>query len=368
MITLFETEYLGFLLLSLVLSWILPSKLQPAGMILCGIGFISFAAPVSLVILSVSSLLIFFLLKKNQFSNSLYIALIAALIAVFSFFKFRVTISSGELLIPLGLSYYSFRQIHYIFEKRKGTIQSDSLYTFLCYMFFVPTLLVGPINRYPEFVRDIRRRRLDGKQFALGLERILTGYFKIVVLAGVFCSRLEDWSLTVDLPFISTYLHYLFKWFDLYLTFSGYADVAIGFGALSGFAIMENFNFPFLAPNIREFWNRWHISLTSWIKDYVYYPFASATRLHALAVLITLVVMGLWHEFSLRYVLWGIYHGLGIIAWHIYSKKIAVHFAIKNRMINQLGKAGGILLTVTFVSYSYPVTKYVETLILRLAG
>ena len=120
--------------------------------------------------------------------------------------------------------------------------------------------------------------------------------------------------------FLQAYLNSVVSWANLYLQFSGYSDIAIGVAALAGFEIMENFKFPFLAKNINDFWSRWHISLTSWCREYVFQPSVSFTRKPLLSVALTMVILGLWHEISLRYILWGLYHAIGIALWHQYQK------------------------------------------------
>jgi alginate O-acetyltransferase complex protein AlgI len=223
-----------------------------------------------------------------------------------------------DTLIPLGLSYYALRCIHYVLERYKGRIEDRPLHDLVSYLFFLPTIFIGPIHRYPEFDRDRRRHRWDAALFSAGLERILYGYVKIVVVGNFLISQVfADWSarLAEDGTAFALYLEMLRIGFNLYVQFSGYSDVAIGFALLLGFRVMENFNWPFFQKNISDFWRSWHISLTSWCREYVYASVIAHTRSPALGVLATLVVVGLWHEVSLRYFAWGCYHGLGIIIW-----------------------------------------------------
>jgi alginate O-acetyltransferase complex protein AlgI len=223
-----------------------------------------------------------------------------------------------DTLIPLGLSYYTLRCIHYALERYKGRIEERPLHDLVTYLFFLPTIFIGPIHRYPEFDRDRRRHRWDAALFSAGLERILYGYVKIVFLGNFLVSQvLAEWSarLTEEGTAFALYLEMVRIGFNLYIQFSGHSDIAIGFARLLGFRVMENFNWPLFQKNISDFWRCWHISLTSWCREYVYASVFAHTRSPALGALATLVAVGLWHEVSLRYLAWGCYHGLGIIIW-----------------------------------------------------
>jgi D-alanyl-lipoteichoic acid acyltransferase DltB (MBOAT superfamily) len=312
-----------------LLHWLLPAKLRGWWIVAASAGFLAVLSPISLMILTALTALYYgTAVRKDSISGRMLIGLILITGAILSSFKiydsFFVTSqidftpSDFKFIIPLGLSYYAFRCIHYAIEKYKGTIPAHGLEEFAQFMFFLPTFLAGPIHRYHDFEKDIRRKRWDAFLFAQGLERIIYGYVKITFIANLLVTNLfGTWivefagtheSLHAYLIMIKTFL-------SLYFQFSGYSDVAIGFGMLLGFKVMENFNFPFLARNISDFWRRWHISLTSWCRDYVYMGVMSTARNAALAATAAMLVMGLWHEFSLRFILWGIFHGIGITIW-----------------------------------------------------
>ena len=260
-------------------------------------------------------------------------------------------------LIPLGLSYYSFRHIHYAFEVYKQTLLKHSFSDYLEYMFFLPTILVGPINRFDDFVRDKLMLRWNLTYFSLGLERILYGLVKVVVIGNDIISiRLENlinYSYSLDRLWLATYLD-VFKFSaNAYFQFSGYSDIAVGLSLLFGFRIIENFNYPFLAVNISDFWRRWHISLSRWCRNYIFYPFMAKTRSILIAVISSMVVLGLWHEISYRYLLWGIVHGIAIYVWGLYQKGKLSRFMKRlhyNRVI-------GNLITIHFVMVSFILVK-----------
>jgi alginate O-acetyltransferase complex protein AlgI len=242
--------------------------------------------------------------------------------------------------------------MHFVLERFKGRIEEKGPLALAAYLFFLPTIVVGPIHRFPPFERDARRLRWSAAMVSEGLERILYGYAKIAVLGNFLVSQVyAGWAAEQAPPGspLALYLLMLQIGFNLYFQFAGYSDVAIGFARLLGFRVMENFDRPFLQKNISDFWRSWHISLTSWAREYVYGAVASLTRSPALAVLATLVAIGLWHEVSLRYLLWGCYHGAGIVLWQrlqpLWRRFPPLHHPALRRVLN----AGSILLTLHFV-------------------
>ena len=314
--------------------WLVPERLRGWWIAGGSAAFLGFMNPLSLAILSAMTAATYAIAGRRERISGPALGLIIALAgATLCAFKINHAVNGAavidldpmteEFLIPLGLSYYALRTIHYGVEKYKGTIAAHPFVDFAQYMFFLPTFMAGPIHRFPAFAADLRRKRWDGVLFTEGLERILLGYFKIAFIANLlvnFFLGLAVMNLAESAPALSSYINMIKVGLNLYFQFAGYSDVAIGFGMLLGFRVMENFNFPFLARNISDFWTRWHISLTSWCRDYVYMGVISATRQAWLAAISAMLVMGLWHEFSLRYLVWGVYHGVGIMIWQQFQK------------------------------------------------
>jgi len=364
MISYTSPEMCSALVIFVMGAWLPPKRFQPVAMALITVGFMGIYAPLSLFLLSVTSVMVYVLVGRKQPDSMAVIAATLTIAVVLALFKLRTTLSDGALLIPLGLSYYAFRQVHYIFEAYKNKLGKHSFADFIYYLFFLPTLIVGPIHRYQPFARDLRRRRWDATKFSCGLERILYGYLKVTVLTNYVVIKLATYAEKYDGGvFIRTYLKSVVSWTDLYLQFSGYSDIAIGIAALAGFEIMENFKFPFLAKNINDFWSRWHISLTSWCREYVFHPTLSCTRKPLLSVALTMFILGLWHEISLRYILWGGYHVIGIALWHQFQR-------IKPKLVQMVppffelpGRVMSTMITLNFVVLSYPVTIKVQNLI-----
>lgn len=304
---------------TLLLAWLPPRRLRLPLMVLSTVGFLAFKEPLSLAVMAAQTALTLWALPRVGRQGWLTLAMVSLELAALVAFKIRVDlIPGGNPAMPLGLSFTTFRQVHLLVDAYSGRLPVHGRAETLAYLFFLPPLAVGPIHRFQTFLRDLRRRRFEAAQLGQGLERILHGYAKLIILRNlVIFPFLFPWVSTFgDGSFTGDVMTSLGQWIDLYITFSGCSDVAIGFALSMGFRIQENFERPFLARSLPDFWQRWHMSLTSWCRDYVFAPLTASTRKPYLGVAAALVVLGLWHELSVRYVLWGFYHALGILLWH----------------------------------------------------
>lgn len=260
-------------------------------------------APVALAIL-LSSCLLQWLCWKAP--SNVWFRWLSVMIPLLMLIVFKVCHAAVHWLIPLGLSYYAFRQVHVAFEIYKSTLHRPAFIEYLEYHLFLPVLLVGPIHRMPEFQRSVRRRKWDALQLSEGLERILYGFAKVSFLGNFVCSLwLKQLAENCSHSWLRLYIEVVSFTGNAYFQFAGFSDIAIGAGMVWGIKVMENFNAPFMATNMQEFWQRWHISLSSWCRDYVFQPVAALTRNRWLALTGAMVVLALWHEISLRYIVWG---------------------------------------------------------------
>lgn len=262
---------------------------------------------------------------------------IGALLVLMGYFKMKggagtldlVTASRGvdALAFPLGLSFLTFELMHFAIERQRGTIPRARLAEVAAFALFFPCRMAGPIKRYQPFAESVRRARWSSEQLYRGAVRILWGFMKKVVFADVLAlivpelqyasSPLQVWKGLVAYAFY------------IYLDFSAYSDIAIGLSWLLGVQVPENFRAPYLSRNIREFWSRWHMSLSSWLGDYVFLPLSrrlTRAPLRAtprLAVVLgylgTFVICGLWHGPTLNFALWGLYHGILLSAYALYA-------------------------------------------------
>ena len=235
--------------------------------------------------------------------------------------------SFSKIALPLGISYFAFKLIHYAVENGRRTLPEHGFGDYLAFVFLVPIFTAGPIQRFDLFMQQ-RHHSWSGEHAWVGLTRISHGLIKkFVIGAGLLflidkvdvdgvssmLAQLEDLSPFQVIAFLI--LSYLF----VYMDFSGYTDIAIGTSRLFGIRIMENFNFPVLAPNIGNLWKRWHMSLANWCQSYIYMPALGWSRSPYAAVFSSFLVMGLWHAATLNWIAWGLYNALGVAVFQKWS-------------------------------------------------
>jgi alginate O-acetyltransferase complex protein AlgI len=272
------------------------------------------------------------------------------------------TISILPELPPLGISFFTFEFVHYLFEVRRGGEPIRSPLKFLLFAIFFPSLVAGPIKRYPQFLASLNEgsQRFQIGGLSNGLFRMAVGYFKKVVIADNL-----TFYVTTNYPDFASFgigERWLFLTavsFRILMDFSGYSDIAIGAAQLLGVRLPENFNWPYLAVSIRDFWQRWHISLSSWVRDYIYIPLGG-NRLGPLRRvangLIAFALIGLWHGAAWNFVVWGLYHGAGLAVSSTYAS-IPVAGPLLSRGLNKEPLVGW-ALTQLFVWLGWLVFFY----------
>jgi alginate O-acetyltransferase complex protein AlgI len=254
----------------------------------------------------------------------------------------RVQLPLLDIALPLGISFYTFQSISYLVDvyKNPALVQKNLLDLGL-YISFFPQLIAGPIVRYHDINDQISRRAHSAAAFARGIERFIAGLSKKVLIANTmasFADSLFAWPHDT-LPFYYIALGIICYTFQIYYDFSGYSDMAIGLGKMFGFTLLENFNYPYISKSISEFWRRWHISLSSWFRDYLYIPLGGNRKGNArrnINLCIVFFVTGLWHGAAVHFVFWGLGHGLLLFIEKLGGTHIAR--CIKNtRIRNALG-------------------------------
>ena len=222
-----------------------------------------------------------------------------------------------NIIMPLGVSFFTFRLISYVIDVYNGEVEpTRDVVEFATYIAFFPCILSGPIDK-PKFISQLHQKReFNYNQAVDGMRQILWGLFKKLVVADNCAVYVDQvFSSHTDQSGSTLLLAAIFCSFQVYADFSGYSDMAIGVGKLLGFSITRNFNNPFFALNVADFWRRWHMSLTSWITDYVFTPLSFRFRRWGkvgmiIAIIINMVVVGLWHGANWTFVVFGLYHGL----------------------------------------------------------
>jgi alginate O-acetyltransferase complex protein AlgI len=305
---------------------------------------------------------------------------ISAVLAFLAFFKYRVVqglFLSGQtsggtdpamFVRLIGVSYFSFRMIHFLVESFRNKVEGSDLLTYVDYIIFFPAFISGPINRYNPFASQVRSpaRTRPVADIRAGGERIVHGLFKKFVLAQLLYPHIlstQPETLAGMRPLgvaLGLYAYAFYFYFD----FAGYTDLALGCARLIGIELPENFNNPFLKRNIRELWANWHMSLTSWLVDYIYWPIVRKFRgldffrrhpvfLSNLGMIITFISCGMWHGETANFILWGAYHGIGIAALTIYQRekrKVRSGF-LQKYFRSKISSAFGTCLTFNFFAF-----------------
>ena len=231
-------------------------------------------------------------------------------------------INMGKIHLPLGISFFTFQAVSYIIDVyRKETEPQKNLINLALYISLFPQLIAGPIVRYHDVAKQIVKRRCSTELFTSGVQKFIFGLSKKMLLANPLgeVADITFQSTVADLTLPVAWIGILAYTFQIYFDFSGYSDMAIGLGRMFGFHFIENFNYPYISKSLREFWKRWHISLSTWFKDYVYIPLGgsrcSTFRVY-LNLLIVFVLTGFWHGASWNFLFWGLWHGLFLAFEH----------------------------------------------------
>ncbi len=265
----------------------------------------------------------------------------------------------------LGFSYIAFRLLHTVRDRQSGRLPAVSLPEYVIYVIFFPALAAGPIDRIERFVGDLRKPAvLTADDLGEAGKRLVLGLFKKFAIAdtlGLVALSASN-AMQVRTAGWGWVLLYAYA-FQIFLDFSGYTDIAIGLGSLLGIRLPENFKAPYLKPNLTQFWNNWHMTLTQWFRAYFFNPVTRALRTGkkplSIPVIIfitqisTMVLIGLWHGVTLNFVLWGLWHGLGLFLHNRWSELTKGRFASLPLRWRQVLNTGGVLLTFHFVAIGW---------------
>lgn len=267
-------------------------------------------------------------------------------------------VASRFLVGPLwiGGAYFTLRALHVLLDWWTGRLGNPGLRRHMRYQLYLPTLMAGPINRLSVFERQLERRRWDLATFLSGAERALFGTVAVVVLGSWGMSVAHQGVDPLVAPWRGFWRDWALSaldWVQLYFTFFGLTSLALGLSLMMGLRLEENFNQPWRARNLLDFWTRWHITLSQWARDYVFASVTALSRHPVLGLLAAMVFIGLWHEFSLYYVLWGLWQALGIVLtrlWQAWRPKSA-----EDDGLHVLGVIAGRVGVLAWLSLARPV-------------
>ena len=313
-------------------------------------------------------------LKRRKLLLWISVAVNLLLLGFFKYYDFFIESFSGLLgyfgvhaglrtlgiLMPVGISYYTFKRLSYTIDVFKERLEptSDAV-AFLAFVSFFPQIMAGPIDRgttlLPQF---LRRREFSDPLARDGLRQILTGFLKKLVIADNLLPMVNDMFTNYsDYDGVSLVIGIFFASMQLYADFSGYSDIAIGVGKLFGFRLMANFRYPYFSRDIAEFWRRWHISLSSWLRDYLYVPMCGvkpSRNKRGLMIVILFVICGLWHGAGWTYVFWGFLHGLYFLPMTLKKRhKRYLGTAGAGGLLPSFVETGAILKTFVLVSFAW---------------
>lgn len=230
-------------------------------------------------------------------------------------FIFNVSIPVVELTMPIGISFFTFQTMSYVIDVyREDADVQKSFFRLLLYVSFFPQLVAGPIVRYKDIEMQFDNRHVSLEKFNDGLFRFSVGLVKKVLIADCCDTALTSLMSLTDVTFVGRWTAALFFTLQLYFDFSGYSDMAIGLGKMFGFEFLENFNYPLISKSATEFWRRWHMSLGTFFRDYVYIPLGGNRHDHQRNILVVWFLTGLWHGASWNYIIWGLYYGF-LLMW-----------------------------------------------------
>lgn len=327
-----------FLPAVLFLYFVSPWRIKNFVLFATSLVFYAWGEPVYIVIMLISTVADYsfgLLLSNPKRSNiqrkSIVVTSIIVNLSLLGYFKYAdflinnvngllgTQIPLTELALPIGISFYTFQSMSYIIDVYRGTAKAQRNWVdFGTFVALFPQLVAGPIVQYSTIAEQLRHRTVDMELFAEGVRRFIIGLAKKVLLAnniGLLWHTISGAS-TGTMPVMTAWLGIIAFAFQIYFDFSGYSDMAIGLGKMFGFRFNENFNRPYTAQSITDFWRRWHISLSTWFRDYVYIPLGGNRKgpwKQLRNIMIVWLLTGFWHGASWNFLLWGLYFGVVLV-------------------------------------------------------
>lgn len=307
----------------------IPSiKAKNVFLLLASLLFYSYSEPINVVLMLAViafSYLVALFCKGKRAILALGVAGNLVLLGVFKYTDFAINslnslfalqIPSANIALPIGISFFIFQAISYIIDVYRGDVAaSKSIINVTLYISFFPQLIAGPIIRYHDVETQINDRRASVSDICKGIRRFSVGLAKKVLIADVLAVSVDAIYSTSSeyIGFSAAWIAAIFYMLQIYFDFSGYSDMAIGLARMFGFKYQENFNYPYISTSLKDFWRRWHISLSTWFKEYLYIPLGGNRCSRGRCVLNKLLVFfvcGLWHGAAWTFVVWGLLHGL----------------------------------------------------------
>lgn len=340
----------AFLPLVLITYYIVPRKLRCLVLFVFSLVFYAWGEPVYIGLMIASTIVAYitgiFADKNRKEGQSKAVPLISLLAAIvwniglllfFKYTDFFIGAANGifgtdikllGLALPIGISFYSFQTLSYVIDVYRGEVASQKNFLYLAtYVALFPQLIAGPIVRYKDIADQLSNRRETIDNFSDGVRRFCIGLGKKVILANNIGALFDtiSGSAQSEMSVAASWLGIIAYTFQIYFDFSGYSDMAIGLGKMFGFDFLENFNYPYISDSITEFWRRWHMSLSSWFRDYVYIPLGGNRKgklRQCVNIMIVWFLTGFWHGANWNFMLWGVYFGVILLCEKLFMLKL----------------------------------------------
>ena len=327
-----------FLPLTLLLYYLVPFRMKNYVMLAASLIFYAWGEPVYIIFMILSIILNYFcgqdIYEKRDNARAMKMSLMFGVVMnllILGFFKYYgllmdtvnailpIDIPYRVLALPIGISFYTFQAMSYLIDVyRKEVKPQENILYFALYISMFPQLIAGPIVRYIDIEEQLKERSINPNKFGEGAMYFIRGLAKKVVLANTFGAVYEQVAAMQMGSFstLTAWVGAIAYAFQIYFDFGGYSDMAIGLGKMFGFEFLPNFNYPYIAKSITDFWRRWHISLSTWFREYVYIPLGGnrcTPSRHILNLLIVWMLTGLWHGAQWNFMFWGLYYGVILI-------------------------------------------------------
>ncbi len=319
-----------FLPITLIIYYAVPKKAKNLVICIASLLFYFYGEPKYGILMIISIISTYFhgifMEKYPKHKKKFLISSIVISLGLLVFFKYTDFIISNinsiiggkinllNLTLPIGISFYTFQMISYIIDVYRGEAKPQkSILKLATYVALFPQLIAGPIVRYTTIEKELDEREHSISNFALGVRRFVIGLSKKILIANVLGDFINTFGNTLDKTVIFYWMYAIAVTLQIYFDFSGYSDMAIGIGKMLGFSFPENFNYPYISKSVTEFWRRWHMTLGTWFRDYVYIPLGG-NRVSKLKwirnIFIVWFLTGLWHGAAWNFILWGVLYGV----------------------------------------------------------
>ena len=355
-----------FLPCVLLLYAISPKKFKNFTLLVCSLVFYAWGEPRLVLLMLITVLggyILGLLTEKFNKHKKLFLTLAVALsLGFLGYFKYvdffieNINLMTGlsipllNVALPIGISFYTFQLLSYNIDVYRGNVPAQRNFVDLAtYISLFPQLIAGPIVRYSDVAKQLRNRNHSFDKIALGVRRFVIGLSKKIIIANTLGEICEIFKSSNDKSVLYFWLYAVAFALHIYFDFSGYSDMAIGLGKLFGFDFAENFDYPYISKSITEFWRRWHISLGTWFRDYVYIPLGGS-RVGMARLIINLLIVwmltGFWHGAEWNFILWGLYFAVLLIVEKLFLLKWLNHSKVISRIYVLL------LVVISFVIFN----------------